>query len=159
MTTAKRCSCTVAAPRQAAGDLVLMLRPPKRWHDSGLETEIDVTPCVVNSAARAESLLQQRKLRFSPAVFAIALAATLMTVIAALISSRCASKGGVYSPSNVIFTAACVVILVLNMMAVGYRSPLLEYLLWKVKQRLHVWLQDERQLAGYLAKLILFQRG
>ena len=78
-----------------------------------------------------------------------------MAAIAALISSRWASKGGVYSPSNVIFTAVCVVIIVLNRMAVGYRyrSPLLEYLLWKVKQRLHVWFQTERQLAMWLVKL------
>ena len=75
-----------------------------------------------------------------------------MAAIAALISSRWASKGGVYSPSNVIFTAVCVVIIVLGRMAVGYRSPLLEYLLWKVKQGLHVRFQTERQLAGYLAK-------
>ena len=106
----------------------------------------------MSSATRAESLLQQRKSRFAPAVFAVALAATFLAAIAALISSRWASKGGVYSPSNVIFTAVCVVIIVLDRMAVGYRSPLLEYLLWKVKQRLHVWFQTERQHAGYLAK-------
>ena len=75
-----------------------------------------------------------------------------MAAITALISSRWASKGGVYSPSNVIFTAVCVVIIVLNGMAVGYRSPLLEYLLWKVKQRLRVWFQTESEQAGYLAK-------
>ena len=95
----------------------------------------------------------------SPAVLALILAVTFIPAIAALISSRWASKGGVYSPSNVNFTAVCVVIIVLGRMAVGYRSPLLEYLLWKVKQRLHVWFQTERQHAGYLAKLILFQRG
>ena len=95
---------------------------------------------------------------FTPAVFALTLAATFMPAIAALISSRWASKGGVYSPSNVIFTAVCVVIIVLGRMAVGYRSPLLEYLLWKDKQRLYVWFQTERQPAGYLAKLLLFQR-
>ena len=104
------------------------------------------------SAARAESLLQQRKSRFAPAVFAVTRAATFMAAITALVSSRWASKGGVYSPSNIIFTAVCVVIIVLNRMAVGYRSPLLEYLLWKVKQRLHVWFQTERQHAGYLFK-------
>ena len=76
-----------------------------------------------------------------------------MAAIAALISSRWASKGGVYSPSNVIFTAVCVVIIVLNRMAVGYRSPLLECLFWKVKQRLHVWFQTKRQLAMWLVKL------
>ena len=76
-----------------------------------------------------------------------------MAAIAALISSRWASKGGVYSPSNIIFTAVCVVIIVLGRMAVGYRSPLLEYLLWKVKQRLNVWFQTERQLAMWLVKL------
>ena len=75
-----------------------------------------------------------------------------MAAIAALISSRWASKGGVYSPSNVIFTVVCVVIIVLNRMAVGYRSPLLEYLLWKVKQWLHVWFQTESKHAGCLAK-------
>jgi len=107
----------------------------------------------VSSATRAESLLQQRKSRFAPAVFAVALAATFMAAIAALISSRWASKGGVYSPSNVIFTVVCVVIIVLNRMAVGYRSPLLEYLLWKVKQRLHVWFQTERQHASWSALL------
>ena len=90
--------------------------------------------------------------RFAPAVFALALATTLITAIVALISSRWASKGGVYSPSNVNFTAVCVVIIVLGRMAVGYRSALLEYLLWKVKQRLHMWFQTERQHAGYLAK-------
>ena len=106
----------------------------------------------MSSATRAESLLQQRKSRFAPAVFAVALAATFMAAIAALISSRWASKGGVYSPSNIIFTAVCVVIIVLNRMAVGYRSPLLEYLLWKDKRGLHVWFQTEPQLAGCLAK-------
>jgi hypothetical protein len=75
-----------------------------------------------------------------------------MAAITALVSSRWASKGGVYSPSNIIFTAVCVVIIVLNRMAVGYRSPLLEYLLWKDKRGLHVWFQTERQHAGYLAK-------
>ena len=54
--------------------------------------------------------------------------------------------------------AVCVVIIVLNRMAVEYRSPLLEYLLWKVKQRLHVWFQTERRHASYLAQLLLFQR-
>ena len=115
-------------------------------------------PRVVSFRCRAESLQQQRKSRFTPAVFALALAATLMPAIAALISSRWASKGGVYSPSNIIFTAVCVVIIVLNRMAVGYRSPLLEYLLWKVKQRLHVWFQTESKLASYLAKLVVFLR-
>ena len=69
----------------------------------------------------------------------LALAATLTTAIVALISSHCASKGGVYSPRSATITAVCVVIIVLGSMAVGYRSPLLEYLLWKVKQRLYVW--------------------
>ena len=64
---------------------------------------------------------------------------TFVPANAALILRRWASKGGVYNPSNVIFTAVFVVIIVLGSMAVGYRSPLLEYLLWKVKQRLHVW--------------------
>ena len=76
----------------------------------------------MSSATRAESLLEQRKSRFAPVVFAIVLAATFMAAITALISSRWASKGGVYSPSNVIFTAVCVVIIVLDRMAVGKRG-------------------------------------
>ena len=90
----------------------------------------------MSSATRAESLLQQRKSRFAPAVFAVALAATFMAAIAALISSRWASKGGVYSPSNVIFTVVCVVIIVLNRMAVGYHAYLGEFSLPKDKRGL-----------------------
>ena len=40
MTTAKRSSCTAVAARQAAGDLVLMKWPPKRWQVCGLASEI-----------------------------------------------------------------------------------------------------------------------
>jgi len=76
----------------------------------------------MSSATRAESLLQQRKSHFAPVVFAVALAATFMAAITALISSRWASKGGVYSPSNIIFNAVCVVIIVLDRMAVGKRG-------------------------------------
>ena len=75
-----------------------------------------------------------------------------MPAITALISSRWASKGSVYIPSSVIFSLVCVVIIVLDRMAEGYRSPLLEYLLWKDKRGLHVWFKTERQHAGYLAK-------
>ena len=59
-----------------------------------------------------------------------------MAAIAALISSRWASKSGVYSPSNVIFTAACVVIIVLDRMAVGYHAYLGEFLVPKDKRGL-----------------------
>ena len=59
-----------------------------------------------------------------------------MPAITALISSRWASKGSVYIPSSVIFSLVCVVIIVLDRMAEGYRSPLLEYLLWKDKRGL-----------------------
>ena len=84
-------------------------------------------PRVVCSAARAKSLQQQRKSRFAPAVFALARAATFMPAIAALISSRWATKGVVYIPSSVIFTAVCVGIIVLDRMAVGYHAYLGEF--------------------------------
>ena len=91
----------------------------------------------MSSATRAESLLQQRKSRFAPVVFAVALAATFMVAITALISSRWASKGGVYIPSSVIFTAAvCVVIIVLDRMAVWYHAYLGEFSLPKDKREL-----------------------
>ena len=57
-----------------------------------------------------------------PAVFANALAAALTNAIVALISSRWASKGGVYSPRSATITAVCVVIIVLDRMAVGKRG-------------------------------------
>ena len=63
------------------------------------------------------------------AVLALILAVTFIPAIAALISSRWASKGGVYSPSNVNFTAVCVVIIVLGRMAVGYQAKLGGFLL------------------------------
>ena len=61
-------------------------------------------------------------MRFAPAVFELALAATLITAIVALILSRWASKGGVYSPRSAIIAAVCVVIIVLDRMAVGKRG-------------------------------------
>ena len=88
------------------------------------------------SAARAESLQQQRKSRFAPAVFGLVLPATLITAIATLISIRWASKGGVYNTSSVIITAVFVVIIVLDKMAVGYRAKLGEFSLPKDKRGL-----------------------
>ena len=52
-------------------------------------------------------------------------------------------------PSSV---ADFVVIIVLDWMTVGYRSPLLEYLLWKDDRGLDRRFQTERKHAGYLAK-------
>ena len=52
-------------------------------------------------------------------------------------------------PSSV---ADFVVIIVLDWMTVWYRSPLLEYLLWKDDRELDRRFQTETQLAGYLAK-------
>ena len=49
---------------------------------------------------------------------------TFMPAIAALILSRWATKGAVYIPSSVIFTAVCVVVIVLDRMAVGYHAYL-----------------------------------
>ena len=43
-------------------------------------------------------------------------------------------------------------IIVLDWMTVGYRSPLLEYLLWKDDRGLDRRFQTERQLASCLAK-------
>ena len=44
-----------------------------------------------------------------------------------------------------------VVIIVLDWMTVGYRTPLLEYLLWKDDRGLDRRFQTERKLASYLA--------
>ena len=93
-------------------------------------------PRVVSFRCRAESLQQQRKSRFTPAVFALALAATLMSAIAALISSRWASKGGVNSPSSASPVAVFVVIIVQDRMAVGYHAYLGEFSLPKDKRGL-----------------------
>ena len=93
-------------------------------------------PRVVSFRCRAESLQQQRKSRFTPAVFALALAATLMPAIAALISSRWASKGGVYSPSSASPVAFFVVIIVQDRMAVGYHAYLGEFSLPRDKRGL-----------------------
>ena len=68
--------------------------------------------------------------------FALARAATFMPAIAALISSRWAAKGVVYIPSSVIFTAVCVVIIVLDCMAVGYHAYLGEFSIPKDKRGL-----------------------
>ena len=51
-------------------------------------------------------------------------------------------------PSSV---ADFVVIIVLDWMTVGYRTPLLEYLLWKDDRGLDQRFQTERQLASYVA--------
>ena len=68
--------------------------------------------------------------------FALARAATFMPAIAALISSRWASKGGVYSPRSATITAVCVVIIVLDRMAVGYQAKLGEFSIPKDKRGL-----------------------
>ena len=59
-------------------------------------------------------------------------------------------------PSSV---ADFVVIIVLDWMTVGYRSPLLEYLLWKDDQGLDRRFQTALQHASYVAKLCDALRG
>ena len=79
-------------------------------------------PRVVSFRCKASRSSSSGNSRFAPAVFALALAATLITAIVALISSRWASKGGVYSPRSATITAVCVVIIMLDWMAVGKRG-------------------------------------
>ena len=78
----------------------------------------------------------------APAVFVLALAATLTTAIVALISSRWASKGGVYSPSTAI---TCGRLRGDNRAGQDGRGVSLgEFSLPKDKRGLFMWFQTER---------------
>ena len=155
MTTAKRSSCTAVAARQAAGDLVPMKWPPKRWQVCGLATEIGAV------ASRREF---RYKSGVAPAAAKVALRAGSFRGRTGRYvhgCDRCANFEPLGVERRRLQPEQCHLHCrlrgdhraVLNRMAVGYRSPLLEYLLWKVKQRLHVWFQTERQHASYLATL------